>query len=93
MSIPLSAGATLHPLVVPARADAAGAGEFRELALVRNLVYRVKSAALRTWFGTAGSSPRVITYNAEENRHMLAINEALGFTAVAYEGAWKKELS
>ena len=40
MSIPLSAGATLHPLVVPARADAADAGEFRELARVRNLVYR-----------------------------------------------------
>lgn len=54
---------------------------------------RVKSAARRTWFGAAGSSRRVITYNAEENHHMLAINEALGFTAVAYEGAWKKELS
>lgn len=40
MSIRLTAEATLHPLVLPARADAADAGEFRELARVRNLVYR-----------------------------------------------------
>ncbi len=40
MSIVLTEDATLHPLVLPARADAAGAGEFRELARVRNDVYR-----------------------------------------------------
>ncbi|NKF32385.1 GNAT family N-acetyltransferase, partial [Pseudomonas sp. BGM005] len=40
MSIPLTDTATLHPLVLPARADAADAGEFRELARVRNDVYR-----------------------------------------------------
>lgn len=33
MSIPLSAGTTLHPLAVPARADAADAGEFREVGI------------------------------------------------------------
>ncbi len=38
--ITLTSDATLHPLVLPARADAADAGEFRELARVRNLVYR-----------------------------------------------------
>ena len=32
MSIPLTADASLHPLVLPARADAADAVEFRELA-------------------------------------------------------------
>lgn len=52
----------------------------------------IKSAALLSWADAAPRSPRVITYNAEENIPMLSINEALGFTASAYEGAWKKEL-
>lgn len=53
----------------------------------------VKCEAFLSWTGIAPASRDVITYNAEENRPMLAINEAMGFTAVAYEGAWKKELS
>ncbi|MFF7292361.1 GNAT family N-acetyltransferase [Microbacterium sp. NPDC008134] len=54
---------------------------------------RVKCAALAAWNDVAPSSTRVITYNAEENRPMLDINEAMGFTACAYEGVWKKELT
>ena len=56
----------------------------------RRLGMLVKAVNLLQLLDTHPERRRVITWNAEENRHMLAVNEALGFVAVMSEGAWQR---
>jgi len=56
----------------------------------RRLGMLVKTANLQYLAQQAPQAPVVATFNAEENRHMLSVNEALGFTPIGYEGSWKK---
>jgi GNAT superfamily N-acetyltransferase len=51
----------------------------------------LKVENLRRLAHLSPGSPMVITFNAEENRHMLDINEAVGFRSIGYEGGWRKD--
>lgn len=50
----------------------------------------IKTANLQQLARSFPEVPSVTTFNAEENRYMLDVNEALGFVPMGYEGAWRK---
>ena len=50
----------------------------------------LKLANLKYLAETHPGHPSVTTFNAEENRPMLDVNEAIGFVPVGYGGGWKK---
>lgn len=55
----------------------------------RRLGMLLKVANLQRLAEVSPSSPMVTTFNAEENRHMLDVNEAVGFAPIGYEGSWR----
>lgn len=50
----------------------------------------LKLANLRFLEHAHPGHPAVTTFNAEENRPMLSVNEAIGFVPVGYGGGWKR---
>lgn len=52
-----------------------------------------KLANLRRLQAEYPAVQRVITFNAGENEHMLAINVQLGFRPVGYDGEWQKRIT
>ena len=58
----------------------------------RRLGTVVKCLGLIGWHETERESRCVFTFNAEENRHMLDVNERVGFVPRFWEGVWQKTL-
>ncbi|MET0930363.1 MAG: GNAT family N-acetyltransferase [Aeromicrobium sp.] len=56
----------------------------------RRLGLLLKASTARDLLREAPHVDTVITYNAEENRPMLDVNEAMGFRPIGYEGGWQR---
>jgi hypothetical protein len=59
----------------------------------RSLGMLVKTANLSALTKARPATRRIHTGNAEENRHMLAINVAMGFRAAGGWGLWQRRLT
>ena len=53
---------------------------------------RVKAANLTALLAENPHARRVHTWNSNENRWMLAINDAVGFAPIGLEGLWQKKV-
>lgn len=80
---------------VPPQQDRAAA-QYATLVLSEHRGHKLgmllKIANLAYLEQVAAGHPSATTWNAEENRPMLDVNEAIGFVGVAFEGIWVKEL-
>ncbi len=81
----------LVPREHPERAQQAGTLVLREHRGHR-LGARVKAAVLREVVETLPAVRRISTYNAESNRPMVAVNEALGFRRAGQLSTWTLRL-
>ena len=70
----------IRELAIPEAVGADGWSDFLALTAIGDAV------------GTAPDCRAVSTWNAEENRPMLAVNEALGFRHVGTSGSWLREV-
>jgi GNAT superfamily N-acetyltransferase len=93
--VPTGTLAGFTNLFVPARRDhPIGQGATIVIAEHRGhrLSMLLKIANIRYLNETHPGHPSIVTGNAEENRFMLDVNEALGFVPIAAQGVWTKEL-
>ena len=89
----------IDELAIPSSAMGAAASDFVEMVDIRNRIEAdiLGSDALAVTAEEllpVDPAPLLLyTFNAEENRHMLAVNDLLGFRGVGAEAAWKREAS
>lgn len=82
--------------IVTTRHDPADARQWDTLVLKEHRGHRlgalVKVANLERLVAEAPETRRVHTWNADQNAHMIAINEAMGFVVAQRESVWRLDL-